>query len=471
MTSYSHSNEPLILIVEDEAGLLALLSRAFRKAGREARGVSSGAEALEFLRENQVGLMVLDLGLPDITGQELIEALREQGRQIPFIVMSGMNDVRLTVKMMREGALDFVLKDSNFLELVVPVVQRVLEGLEVRRKFDETEVRFRQISEAISDVFWLMGPDHSHYLYVNPAFEKVWGIPASALLDDRELWGKAIVAEDRNKYLQATGELWSGEREDYNVIYRIRDAGGQLRWINDRGYARRDQSGQLIRFIGVATDVSDQKALEGQVLEATENERIRIGQDIHDDLCQRLAALKLKCSLIQASVSGSPEKQKELLAEASSDLQQATTLARGIAKGLSPVSLEAEGLMHALGELAEVTASRFGISCHFDCPDPVSVPNSTVATHLFRIAQELVNNAAKHAGPKEIQIGLHEHEGGIQLEVSNDGMPFQKSESSRRGMGLHFIQFRADSIGAGLSFIPGEIPEGGTRALCTLANL
>lgn len=462
---------PLILIVEDDAGLVSLLSRAFHKAGLRTCGVASGAEALAYLQSEEVGLMLLDLGLPDITGQELLEALREQGQQIPFIVVSGMSDIRLTVKMMKEGALDFILKDSSFLALVVPIVQRVLDGLEARRRLDESEVRFRQISETINDVFWLMGPEHSEYRYVNPAFERVWGYSERELLADAKVWSDAIVVEDRGKYQQAIRRLWSGEGKDYTVIYRIRNSKGQLRWIRDRGYARRNESGELLWFIGVASDVSAQKALEGQVLAATEDERIRIGQDIHDDLCQRLAALKLKCSLIERSVTGLGQEQRALLSEAVLDLQEATTLARSIAKGLSPVSLEAEGLMHALEELAETTGVRFGIFCRLDCPDSVAVANSTVATHLFRIAQELVNNAAKHAKPSEIGIGLHQGADGIRLEVRNDGLPFQKYEPGHGGMGLHFIQFRADSIGASLTLIPGVPPDGGTVAVCTMANL
>jgi two-component system CheB/CheR fusion protein len=149
------------------------------------------------------------------------------------------------------------------------------------------------------------------------------------------------------------------------------------------------------------------------------------------------------------------------------EVREATQLTRVIAKGLSPVSLEVDGLMEELKHFVEMTQGRFDISCHFDCPEAVEVENSTTASHLFRIAQELVQNAVKHAKPKRILVGLYNAPGGLRLEVTNDGKPFHGPKRRRRGMGWHFIQFRADAIGAALKFFPGDPPDGGTRVVCT----
>ena len=122
--------------------------------------------------------------------------------------------------------------------------------------------------------------------------------------------------------------------------------------------------------------------------------------------------------------------------------------------------------MAGLTHFTEATARRFGLSCEFDCPEPVVVSNATTASNIFRIAQGLVNNAVKHARPQRVLVGLYHAMGGLLLEVTNDGKPFCGSKRRRGGMGLHFIQFRADAIGAALEFIPGDAPDGGTRVAC-----
>ena len=145
---------------------------------------------------------------------------------------------------------------------------------------------------------------------------------------------------------------------------------------------------------------------------------------------------------------------------------EATALSRSIASGLSPVSMESEGLMFALEQLAVMIEGRFGISCLFDCPEPVEICSQTCATHLFRIAQELLNNAARHGQPKRITMGLFKVSGGVRLEVANDGIPFHGPTAKVTGMGTHFMRFRADAIGASLEYLPGEFPDGGTRVIC-----
>ncbi|MGJ8723233.1 MAG: response regulator [Roseibacillus sp.] len=459
---------PRVLIVDDDEEMMILLQQELGQGNIEVQGVCSGAEALAWLEKEEASLILLDLSLPDMTGQELLTSLHKRGQKVPFVVVSEMGDVRLTVEMMRIGALDFILKDSQLTELILPVVKRVFAVLEARRKFDESEFRFQQISDTIDDVFWMMSPKNDRFLYVSPAFERIWGKSRQSLYTDSSIWLQATVAEDHSKYLRHMSFLRGGYEKDFDLVYRIRDRQGEVCWIRDRAFAKRDESGELLYFIGVATDVTAQKVLEGQALEATEAERIRIGQDIHDDLCQRLAALKMKCGMMQNSFQGLTGEQQAMMASALIELQDATDLARGISKGLAPVALEAEGLMAALEELAQGTAQRYSVDSAFRCPRPVEIDDATVATHLFRIAQELITNAAKHAKPTRVDIGLFHAAGGIRLEVENDGRPFQGPVGFSDGMGLHFVQFRADSLGASLVFSPGELPDGGTRVICTV---
>lgn len=462
------ASEKHILIVDHDADAAARMAGRLAEVGLHCEIARSGREALEALGEFEPVLMVLDLGLPDITGEELLEELRRQGYKIPFIVVAEVSDTRLTVRMMKLGALDFLTKDGSIMDLVAPVIQKAIANLKVLRGYEDASRRLEQISEHIADAFWMVSPDWKKVLYVSPAFERIWGHPVESLYADINVWTESVVEDDRSKVTRSFTRLLDEREDEHEEVYRIRDSAGGVRWIRARIYAIRAEDGEILNFAGISSDITELKDLQRQAVHSSENERARIGRDIHDDLCQRLAALGMRCGILERSSVGLSEEARSLVSIIGKEIAGATKLSRSIARGLSPVSLDAEGLMLALGQLAEDTTARFGMRCGMDCPVPVEIGDPAVATHVFRIAQELVTNAAKHARPRRILICLYEVPGGFRLEVSNDGRPFYGPRRRRQGMGLHFVQFRADAIGAAIEFCPGDAPDGGTRVLCTV---
>lgn len=128
--------------------------------------------------------------------------------------------------------------------------------------------------------------------------------------------------------------------------------------------------------------------------------------------------------------------------------------------------LDKGGLMAGLSELASSTEGLFGISCQFRCPEPVAVEEQFVATHLYYIAQEAVNNAVKHARAKNIDITLENEDGRASLSVEDDGRGIQEDARDGGGMGLHIMQYRARTFGGVLSVGPG--PRGGTVVACSV---
>lgn len=211
---------------------------------------------------------------------------------------------------------------------------------------------------------------------------------------------------------------------------------------------------------------TERKRLEREVLETTERERRRIGQDLHDGLGQKLTAASLATSgLITALGSAAPAllPQAENLGR---QLLDSITEVRALSHGLAPVALEDDGLTHALHELAEATARTTGVRCVFECPQPVRVPDAALAGHLYRIAQEAVNNALKHATPHELRIGLEQHDGHLLLEVDDDGDGLPETLAAGGGIGLRIMRHRAQLVGG--TFTIGSPPAGGTRVTCTV---
>src|SRR5438477_5499606 len=131
-----------ILVVEDNQGLTGLIEKYLRREGFRTAPVSSGAAALDWLTWQRATLMLIDLKLPDMSGEDLINELAARGREVPFLVVAAHGDERGAARIMRRGALDYLMKDGTLLELLPAVVRQALEQLERQRRLREAEVAY-----------------------------------------------------------------------------------------------------------------------------------------------------------------------------------------------------------------------------------------------------------------------------------------------------------------------------------------
>jgi len=220
------------------------------------------------------------------------------------------------------------------------------------------------------------------------------------------------------------------------------------------------------RTAALIEEAAERDRLEKEILNIIERERQRIGHDLHDSLGQHLTAAALSGQVLQESLVAS-ESQEAAAADSLVVLvEQAVELTRQLSRGLAPIELTGEGLMDALRELVASTEERSKIRCDFIYEEPVLIADPTIATHLYRIAQEAVNNAVKHAKPANILIQLSKLDGVIEMVVEDNGVGLPQPLPKRRGMGLWIINHRAGMIGATLTMqCP---PTGGTTITCTL---
>lgn len=234
-----------------------------------------------------------------------------------------------------------------------------------------------------------------------------------------------------------------------------------------------DEVGRLAEdFTAMAARLQAHEAerlrLELEVLNISESERRRIGHDLHDSLGQRLTAASMTANaMLEAVKSTAPDlsPQGALVAQ---QLREAIAEARSLSHGLAPVTMEAEGLMAALEEMATSVSRSGRVRCVLDCPQPVRVGSVETGTHLFRIAQEAVNNALKHAEAAEIRIGLEQQGPALVLEVEDDGVGLDENQRTADGLGLRVMRYRARLIGASLEI--GASPAGGTRVSCRVSS-
>ncbi len=339
-----------ILVVDDDPGLLRLLEKALTREGFRTVAAPSGLEAVAWLSQNTAALMLLDLKLPDMDGKELINQLTRLGRGVPFITITGQGDERAAVDMMKRGALDYLVKDVKFIEMLPTVVRRAIEQIETRRRLESAQ---------------------------------------------------AALEESKK-----------------------------------------------------------------QVLLVSEREQRHFGAELHDGIGQQLTAIEMRCQSLKQDL---PPSRPDLVKEVSQIcqfLRDAISQTRSLARGLAPLSLDSRGLAEALAGLAARAGQDGRIHCTLHSPAPVEVEDDIMAVHLFRIAQEALNNALKHSGATRVAIRLTNQDASLRLEIRDNGKGLPRQGPAHEGLGLKIMKHRASSIGADLKIASQEGE--GVSVVCTL---
>lgn len=293
---------------------------------------------------------------------------------------------------------------------------------------------------------------------VNPAAERIFGYATSEMLGQNvSMLMPAPMSDEHDRHLAD---------HERTRVDKILGVGREVLAVRKDGtvFPASITVNEIPRFglfTGVVRDVTRYKQLEREVVEIASLEQRRIGQDLHDTLGQELTGLNLMAETLRKNPSDAP-RLVERIAEG---LRRCHTELRAIMRGLLPVSVDHEGLMASLADLAERTNGD-GVVCRFDCPKPVSVADNLTATHLYLIAQEAVHNAVKHAKPSQVRIALAV-ERDLSLRVVDDGCGIATAGPAKsRGLGLRIMRNRAAILGATLTIEPARPT--GTSVVCVL---
>ncbi|MGC4067222.1 MAG: sensor histidine kinase [Polyangiaceae bacterium] len=205
------------------------------------------------------------------------------------------------------------------------------------------------------------------------------------------------------------------------------------------------------KLLGILRDVTQRRRLEREILEVSGREQRRIGRDLHDGLCQHLAGIGFLAQALARRIPNTEEALAKDAVELASLIGEAVALTKGLAKGLVPVRLETEGLQPALLELASNTSRIFGVDCQVEEPFS-SIPrdDGAMLLHLYRIAQEALNNAIKHGRATAVTISIREDFPWACLTIRDNGQGFNVEERADTGLGLGIMRYRALMIGANL---------------------
>ena len=292
---------------------------------------------------------------------------------------------------------------------------------------------------------------------------QIFGVDPSEMTDDPEDFLRHLREEDRDRVRSA---LRRSVAEDlpFREEYRVVRPDGRTRLVHAEGKVIRDERGSPVRFFAWLQDITERRELEKKVLRISDRERRSIGQDLHDDLGQQITGISLLGRALQRRLAAEDSPESETMTDILQHVDRALTHVRTLARGLQSVPARPEGLMEALTGLAAHARATSGIPCRFQARRPVAVQDPALANHLFRIAQESVANALRHARPRKVTIRLDRAGRGLVLSVADDGAGLPKQERDHGGMGLDIMRHRANLIHAVLAV--RSSPGRGTTVTC-----
>ena len=279
----------------------------------------------------------------------------------------------------------------------------------------------------------------------------------------RHIWDFFLLQEEAERFrsilVQLSGDLLPQECQGH--------------WVNRHGTPRliawsssmlpgSDENPNYVIATGI--DITEREQLERALLDVSAREQRRIGQDLHDGLGQHLTGIAFMAKVHEAKLTEQKIADAADAAKIVHLVNEAIHKTRELARGLLPVVSDEQGLMSALQLWAAEVEDLFGISCRFECGTAVLIQDVVMATHLYHIAQEAVNNAIKHGHPRGVLIRLTSADGWGTLEIADDGSGIPENRTGSRGMGLHIMSYRAGMIRGRLEVRRG--PVCGTSVIC-----
>jgi signal transduction histidine kinase len=266
-------------------------------------------------------------------------------------------------------------------------------------------------------------------------------------------WTENVYPPDRRRlelYLQNTDAADPRSSVDYRLIL----GDGELLWVRHWLVSRSTDPHRRgrARVRGLIMAIPEQKHLEWECLRVSERECNRIGQELHDDLCQVLAGVNLMMRMLgQRAAIVAPAIAPEI-DELNTHVRSATDRVRSMAHGLFPAQLNYGTLRHALKEFARQTQTRFPIELSLDLPRKLPQHSPEQIIQVYRIAQEAVSNAIRHGQATAIRLAVRTSSGGVHLQVEDNGKGLPAASARPEGIGMHVMQYRARMLGGTLHF-------------------
>ncbi len=319
------------------------------------------------------------------------------------------------------------------------------------------QVRYRAIGETARDGF-LIVDRKGRILASNDAYVRLSGYGRDALLKMKIEDLEALDTPDQ------IGEYGRNIMQRGNALFETRHRRKDgSEWPVEVNISYSPIDGGI--FFGFLRDITERKTLQREIIKISTAEQERIGREIHDGVGQQLTGLTMLCKSLAQRLQAVDRPEEAVAAgRLHGYAQKALDEIHRLARGLAPVEISDESLPRALQNLAEDVSVGSGIDCRFHRLEQLRLPDSDISGHLFRIAQEALQNAVKHAEAEHILMLLASEPDNLVLTVLDDGRGMRPTHEREGGLGLHIMGYRAGIIGGRL--VIGPAGSGGTLVRC-----
>lgn len=363
------------------------------------------------------------------------------------------------LRMMKVGGAQFWahLAASNAIDADgTPVIRVALSDVTERKLLNESVRESERFMKTLTDFmpsmvgYWTrdlraMFVNREHVNWFGKSQEEIKGIRI------QELLGEKLFRQNEPYILAAL----AGEAQEFELT--LTRANGEKRETLSY-FTPYCVDNEVQGFFVLILDVTERKHLEEALISVAEERQRSMGQELHDNLGQQLAAMSYQSRVLENKLRTSGDVDSaSVAASIAAQAQNAVRHCKQLAQSMLPFELETNGLISALQAFAPRIATTYKISCDFMCPDEIVIGDASLALNLYRIAQEAVNNAIRHGGARHLTISLALEEGLLRLSVRDDGCGFADVDAklaSAPGMGIKIMQYRAKQFGATLEFVP-----------------
>lgn len=458
-----------ILIVEDEVIIAEDLYLRLNKLGYNVLPyVSTGEKALEILLNTSTDLVLMDVRIKG--NMDGIETAKELGRKysIPVVYLTSLSDEVTISRAKKTGAYGFIAKTSDMNNLYTTIEMAIYRNkmeIEVKEKEELLSVTLKSISDAV------IGANlDGTIISWNKGAVDIFGYEL------HEVSGKnlsiLIPCSFPNEIPGNLDRVKMGVEIEYYDTVRINKSGEILN-ISIKISPIKNKSEEITGVSIIAHDITEKRNMEKEILEISEKESRRIGQDLHDNLGQHLTGLMFQLKVLENSL-----RNKNLLIEAemayniTMDTKDAVNLTKNLARNLINVNIENQNISTALEELTSFYSTLYGIEIIYQASDKIDqmIKENTTIIQLYHIAQEALTNSIKHSNASIIRLTLKIEDSEIFLQISDNGNgQFVDSENNGLGLGLSILKYRTNVIDGNISII--GIKGEGTNVICRVPIL
>jgi len=458
-----------ILVVEDEIIIAEDLMLRLNRLGYEVLPyVSTGKEALEILLNTSPDLVLMDIRIKgDIDGIETAKVIVDK-YSTPVVYLTSLSDEVTISRAKKTGAYGFIAKTTNLNNLYTTIemaIHRSKMELQVKEKEEILSVTLKSISDAVigatmdgTIISWNKGAFNIFGYELHEVVGKNLSIltPHSFPNEIPENLDKIKMGIEI-KYYDTVRKNKMGEI--LNISLKISPVKNKLEGI----------TGVSI----IAHDITEKRRLEKEILEISEKESLRIGQDLHDNLGQHLTGLMFQLKVLENSLRNKNlSEEADMTYNITMDTKDAVNLTKNLARNLIKVNIKNQGISTAIEELTSFYSTLYGAQIIYETSDDIdlAIKDSTTITQLYHIAQEALTNSIKHSNASVIKLTLRVDDSEICLQISDNGTgQLIDNEKNGNGLGLSILKYRTNVIDGKISIIGNK--EKGTKVTCRVPIL